>query len=45
MSEILLGLKLYFGMVLGKLAIVFGVFLICVVLAIITCMFGKKVEE
>lgn len=45
MSEILLGLKLYLGVVLGKLAIIGGVFFICVVLAIITCIFGKKVEE
>lgn len=45
MSEILLGLKLYLGMVLGQLAIVVGVFLVCVVLAILACVFGKKVEE
>lgn len=45
MNEILLGLKLYLGVVLGKLAVVGGVFLVCLVLAIITCVFGKKEEE
>jgi len=45
MSEILLGLKLYLGVVLGKLAIVGLVFLCCFILAAITCVFGKKVDE
>ena len=45
MSEILLGLKLYLGVVLGKLAVIGSVFLICLILAIITCGFGKKVDD
>jgi hypothetical protein len=45
MSEILFGLKLYLGAVLGQLVIVGGVFLVCLILAIITCIFGKKVKE
>ena len=31
MNEILLGLKLYLGVVLGKLAVVGGVFLVCLI--------------
>lgn len=45
MSEILLGLKLYLGVVLGKLAIVGIVFLCCLILAAISCIFGKKEKE
>lgn len=45
MSEILLGLKLYLGVVLGKLAIVGIIFLCCFILVAISCIFGKKVEE
>lgn len=45
MSEILLGLKLYFGVVLGQLALIGIIFAVCFILAIITCLFGKKVEE
>lgn len=45
MSEILLGLKLYFGVVLGQLALIGIVFAICVILAVIACIFGKEVEE
>ena len=47
MSEILLGLQLYLGVVLGKLAVVGIVFVVCFVLLpfILGCVFGKKVEE
>jgi hypothetical protein len=45
MNEILLGLKLYFGVVLGKLAVVGIIFLCCFILAAIACVFGKKVKE
>lgn len=45
MSEILLGLKLYLGVVLGKLAIVGIIFLCCLILAAIACAFGKEKEE
>lgn len=45
MDETLLGLKLYLGVVLGKLAVIGIVFLCCLILAAITCVFGKKVEE
>lgn len=45
MDEVLLGLKLYFGVVLGKLAVVGIVFLGCLILAAIACAFGKKVDE
>lgn len=45
MSEILLGLKLYFGVVLGQLALIGIIFAVCFILAIIVCVFGKKVEE
>ena len=45
MNEILLGLKLYLGVVLGKLAAIGIVFAVCFVLFILGCIFGKKVEE
>ena len=45
MNEILLGLKLYLGVVLGKLAVIGIVFAVCFVLFILGCIFGKKVEE
>lgn len=45
MSEILLGLKLYLGVVLGKLAVIGIVFAVCFVIFILGCVFGKKVEE
>ena len=45
MSEILLGLKLYLGVVLGKLAVIGIVFAVCFVLFILGCIFGKKVDE
>ena len=45
MSEILLGLKLYLGVVLGKLAVIGIVFAVCFVLFILGCIFGKKVEK
>lgn len=45
MSEILLGLKLYLGVVLGKLAVIGIVFAVCFVIFILCCIFGKKVEE
>lgn len=45
MSEILLGLKLYLGVVLGKLAIIGIIFLCCLILAAIACIFGKKEEK
>lgn len=45
MSEILLGLKLYLGVVLGKLAVIGIVFAVCFVLFILSCIFGKKVEK
>jgi len=44
MSEILLGLKLYLGVVLGKLAVIGIVFAVCFVIFILCCIFGKKVE-
>jgi hypothetical protein len=45
MSEILLGLKLYLGVVLGKLAVIGIVFAVCFVIFILCCIFGKKVDE
>ena len=45
MSEILLGLKLYFGVVLGQLALIVIIFAVCFILAILCCIFGKDVEE
>ena len=45
MSEILLGLKLYLGVVLGKLAVIGIVFAVCFVIFILCCIFGKKVEK
>jgi len=45
MNEILLGLKLYLGVVLGKLAVIGIVFAVCFVLFILGCIFGKKVDE
>lgn len=45
MSEILLGLQLYLGIVLGKLAVIGIIFAVCFVLFILCCIFGKKVEK
>ena len=45
MDEVLLGLKLYFGVVLGKLAVIGIVFAVCFVIFILCCIFGKKVAE
>jgi hypothetical protein len=45
MSEILLGLKLYLGVVLGKLAVIGIVFAVCFVLFILGCIFGNKEEK
>jgi len=45
MNEILLGLKLYLGVVLGKLAVIGIVFAVCFVIFILCCVFGKKEDE
>lgn len=45
MSEILLGSKLYLGVVLGKLAVIGIVFAVCFVIFILCCIFGKKAEK
>ena len=47
MNEILLGLKLYLGVILGKLAVIGIVFVVCFVLLpfILGCIFGKKVDD
>ena len=45
MSEILLGLKLYLGVIIGQVALVGIVLIVCFLIAFLCCVFGKKVDE